>query len=77
VNEKRWMAMPGFQVWLSPGGLVWEGADQEEALLEALARRHPGVVVEVAELYNTYGELRLRRIACYDGRQPSEISGES
>lgn len=62
--------MPGFEVWQSPGGLVWRGSDQEEAFLVALTHRQPGVLVEVAEIFNVFGELRPRRLVCYDGRQP-------
>ena len=40
--------MPGFEVWQSPGGLIWEGSDQEEAFLTAVECRRPGVVIEVA-----------------------------
>ncbi len=67
--------MPGFQVWESPGGMIWEGADQEEALLTALQHRRPGVVVEVAEIYNTRGELRLRRVARIDCQEHPERCG--
>ncbi|HET8679829.1 MAG TPA: hypothetical protein VFM39_06885 [bacterium] len=63
---------PGFEVWQSPGGLVWEGSDQEEAFLTALRLRRPGVLLEVAEIFNISGDLRPRRIACYDGRQAAE-----
>ncbi|MBI3997587.1 MAG: hypothetical protein HY355_01045 [Armatimonadetes bacterium] len=64
--------MPGFQVWQAPGGLVWEGTDQEEAFLAGLRHRKPGVVVEVAEIYNMAGDLRPRRLAHYDGWQTAE-----
>lgn len=67
--------MPRFQVWQSPGGMIWEGLDQEEAFLTALRRRRPGVLIEVAEIFNLSGELRPRRIAHFDDRQPSEASG--
>ena len=66
--------MPGFEVWQSPGGLIWEGSDQEEAFLTAVECRRPGVVIEVAEIYNTSGHLRPRRIACYDDRQAAGAS---
>ncbi len=64
--------MPAFEVWQSPGGMIWQGMDQEEAFLVALRNRQPGVVIEVAEIFNMLGELRPRRLASYDGRQPSE-----
>ncbi len=67
--------MPRFQVWQSPGGMIWEGLDQEEAFLTALRRRRPGVLIEVAEIFNLSGDLRPRRIAHFDDRQPSEASG--
>lgn len=67
--------MPRFQVWQSPGGMIWEGLDQEEAFLTALRRRRPGILIEVAEIFNLSGELRPRRIAHFDDRQPSEASG--
>lgn len=63
---------PGFEVWQSPGGLIWEGSDQEEAFLIALRRRRPGVLLEVAEIFNLSGDLRPRRIAWHDGRQAAE-----
>ncbi len=61
--------MPGFEVWESPGGLVWEGADQEEAFLTALGRRRPGVLIEVAEIRDIFGQVRPRRIAVHGDRQ--------
>ncbi len=64
--------MPGFEVWQSPGGLVWEGSDQEEAFLVALRLRRSGVLLEVAEIFNLSGDLRPRRIACHDRRQAAE-----
>lgn len=67
--------MPRFQVWQSPGGMIWEGLDQEEAFLTALRRRQLGVLIEVAEIFNLSGELRPRCIARFDDRQPSEASG--
>ncbi len=63
---------PGFEVWQSPGGKVWEGIDQEEAVLTGLKLRRPGVLVEIAELFDVFGQLRPRRIARFDGRQNSE-----
>jgi hypothetical protein len=54
--------------------LIWEGSDQEEAFLTAIECRRPGVVIEVAEIYNTSGHLRPRRIACYDDRQAAGAS---
>jgi hypothetical protein len=63
---------PGFEVWQAPGGLIWEGSDQEEALLVALRLRRKGVLVEVAEIFNMAGELRPRRVAHFDGRLASE-----
>lgn len=63
---------PGFEVWQSPGGLVWEGSDQEEAFLTALRLRRSGVLLEVAEIFNISGDLRPRRIARHDGRQAAE-----
>ncbi len=71
--------MPGFQVWLSPGGLVWEGTDQEEAFLVGLGLAHcePDVIVEIAELYNSSGELRLRCIARHDDRARRERTMQS
>ena len=68
------MVVPGFEVWQSPGGLIWEGEDQEEAILIGLRHRRPGVFIEVAELFNAMGDLRSRRIAHYDGRTRSEAS---
>ncbi len=62
---------PAFEVWESPGGKVWTGPDQEEALLTALQRRQPGVLIEVAEIFDSVGQLRPRRIAVFDGRQAS------
>lgn len=66
--------MPAFEVWTSPGGKVWAGSDQEEALLAAIACRQVGVLIEVAEIYDTLGQLRPRRIAAFDGRLPSNAS---
>jgi hypothetical protein len=66
--------MPGFEVWQAPGGMIWQGMDQEEAFLVALKHRQPGVVIEVAEIFNKFGELRPRRLAWYDGRQPTEAT---
>lgn len=63
---------PGFEVWQSPGGKVWTGSDQEEAILTGLKLRQPGVLVEIAELFDSFGQLRPRRIACFDGRMNSE-----
>jgi hypothetical protein len=54
--------------------LIWEGSDQEEAFLTAIQCRRPGVLIEVAEIYNPLGQLRPRRIACYDDRQPAGAS---
>jgi len=66
--------VPGFEVWQSPGGLMWEGSDQEEAFLTAIQCRRPGVLIEVAEIYSTLGQLRPRRIACYDDRETAGAS---
>ena len=67
--------MPRFEVWQSPGGRFWDGLDQEEAILIALRARRPGVITEVAEVYDLAWELHLRRIACFHDRasidQPS------
>ncbi|HET6780734.1 MAG TPA: hypothetical protein VFH67_01425 [bacterium] len=63
---------PGFEVWQSPGGKVWEGTDQEEAILNGLKIRRPGVLVEIAELFDILGQLRPRRIASFDDRLNSE-----
>ncbi len=60
--------MPSFEVWQSPGGRAWEGPDQEEAILIALRARRTGVITEIAEVFNLVGELRLRRIACFNDR---------
>jgi hypothetical protein len=40
-----------FEVWASPGGRVWGGDDQEEAVLEGLRARDrmPGATIEVFE----------------------------
>jgi hypothetical protein len=54
--------------------LIWEGSDQEEAFLTAIQCRRPGVLIEVAEIYNPLGQLRPRRIACYDDRQTAGAS---
>ncbi len=61
-----------FEVWQSPGGKIWAGADQEEAILTGIRLRHHGVLTEVAEIFDAFGQVRPRRIACYDDRQPSE-----
>lgn len=66
--------MPGFEVWQSPGGLMWEGSDQEEAFLTAIQCRRPGVLIEVAEIYSALGQLRPRRIAWYDDRETAGAS---
>jgi hypothetical protein len=52
--------------------MIWQGADQEEAFLVALKHRQSGVLTEVAEIFNVHGELRPRRLARHDWRQPSE-----
>lgn len=67
--------MPGFEVWQSPGGIVWAGEDQEEAILTALQQRRPGVIIEVAELFSVLGDLRPRRIARIDCQQHPERCG--
>ncbi len=54
--------------------MIWQGMDQEEAFLIALKHRQPGVLTEVAEIFNMLGELRPRRLACHDGRQPTEAA---
>ncbi len=64
--------MPRFEVWTSPGGKVWAGSDQEEALLTGLRHRQVGVLIEVAEIYDTLGQLRLRHIASFDDRLTAE-----
>ncbi len=64
--------MPAFEVWTSPGGKVWAGLDQEEALLSGIRHRRAGVLIEVAEIYNTLGQLRPRRIAGFDDRPTLE-----
>jgi len=56
-------------------GMISEGADQEEAILTALRHRRPGIVVEVAGIYNMTGDLRPRRIANIDCQQHSEQCG--
>lgn len=66
--------MPAFEVWRSPGGKIWAGADQEDALLIAIKHRQVGSCVEVAEIYDLQGQLRPRRIAVFDDRKPSEAS---
>ncbi|MGQ0570671.1 MAG: hypothetical protein ACT4P5_14275 [Armatimonadota bacterium] len=66
--------MPDFEIWESPGGLVWEGVDQEEAFLTALRRRRRGIVIEVAEIRDMFDQVRPRRIACYGDRQGAEVS---
>ncbi len=66
--------MPAFEVWTSPGGKVWAGADQEEALLTGIQYRQVGVLIEVAEIYDMLGQLRPRRIAAFDDRVASEAS---
>ena len=68
------MMAPAFEVWESPGGLAWEGTDQEEAFLTALRRRRPGVVIEVAEIFDTFGQLRPRRLAHFDDWAPSKAT---
>lgn len=65
---------PAFEVWESPGGLAWEGADQEEAFLIALRRRRPDVVIEVVEIFDMFDRLRPRRLAHYDDLAPSEAT---
>ncbi len=60
--------VPRFEVWQSPGGRTWQGRDQEEAILTALQARRAGVITEIAEVFNLAGELRLRRLACFDDR---------
>lgn len=65
---------PGFEVWQSPGGKIWSGGDQEEAVLAALESRRPGILTEVAEIFNMYGEIRPRRLAVYDDRRKSKAS---
>ncbi len=65
---------PAFEVWQSPGGLVWEGSDQEEAFVTALRHRRPGVLIEVAEIFNISGDLRPRRVAYFDDRQTAETA---
>ena len=66
--------MPRFEVWQSPGGRAWEGPDQEEAILTALRVRRPGVITEVAEVYDLAWELHLRRIACFNDRVNADRS---
>lgn len=41
-----------FEVWVTPGGCVWVGRDQEEALLAAVHLRQAlrGVTLEVFEV---------------------------
>ena len=68
--------MPGFEVWQAPGGMVWQGTDQEEAFLVGLQHRQRDIVIEVAEVFNEYGELRPRRLARHDGRQWSQTPKE-
>jgi hypothetical protein len=63
-----------FEVWQSPGGLIWEGVDQEEAFLTAIQCRRPGVLIEVAEIQYVSGHVRPRRIACYDDRRAAGTS---
>lgn len=63
---------PAFEVWQSPGGKTWEGRDQEEAILAGLQSRRPGVVTEITEVFDTLGQLRLRRIALFDDRLNSK-----
>jgi len=53
---------------------MWEGSDQEEAFLTAIQYRRPGVLIEVAEIYSALGQLRPRRIACYDDRETAGAS---
>ncbi len=57
-----------YEVWQSPGGRQWSGEDQEEAILAALRLRCPGIITELAEVYDPDGRLRLRRLARYDDR---------
>ncbi len=64
--------MPRFEVWTSPGGKVWAGSDQEEALLTGLRHRQVGVLIEVAEIYDTLDQLRPRHIASFDDRLTTE-----
>jgi hypothetical protein len=66
--------MPAFEVWTSPGGKVWAGSDQEEALLTGIRHRHVGVLIEVAEIYDMLGQIRPRRIASFDDRLAAETS---
>lgn len=69
--------MPGFQVWLLPGGLIWKGADQEEPFSSVLSIAgrvsRPGIVVE---LYAVTGEPHLRRVAYRDDGEPTHIPTE-
>ena len=60
--------MSRFEVWQSPGGMCWNGPDQEEAILAAGQVRRPGTITELAEIYDPGGRLHLRRIARYDDR---------
>lgn len=66
--------MPAFEVWQSPGGKIWAGSDQEEALLVGLKHRQVGMCIEVAEIYDLHGQLRPRRIAVFDDRKAPEAS---
>ncbi len=66
--------MPGFEVWASPGGKIWEGADQEEAFLTGIRLRQRGVLIEVVEISDMYGHIRPRCIAAFSDRLPSEAS---
>ena len=66
--------MPAFEVWTSPGGKVWAGLDQEEALLTGVRHRQVGVLIEVAEIYDTLGQLRPRCIATFDDRLAAETA---
>jgi hypothetical protein len=71
-TEEEIRMAPAFEVWQSPGGKTWEGRDQEEAILAGLQSRRPGVVTEITEVFDTLGQLRLRRIALFDDRLNSK-----
>jgi hypothetical protein len=62
-----------FEVWTSPGGKVWEGFDQEEAVLHGMQNRKDGYLIEVAEIFDVFGQIRPRRIAVYDDRTQRSI----